>query len=149
MSAARIDRSSRRWLVAMHEAAHAIASRELGWSVSKMVINASGGGGYMVPHAPRGSRLFGGHTDDEARHLAIDSAVISLAGPAMNARMSWLFLPAGCQFDKADARQCLRRTGVTYAQAWARADSLVGRRRAPITRLAERLYRAGHLTNPI
>lgn len=129
----RIDRGSRRWTVAVHEAAHVVAARRLGWQVVYARITDDCGD--MDDAAPPGL--------DRVR-AAVESAVISLAGTCASARMRW-FLPDGCQHDQRDARTVLRGTEVSYREALARARVLVAEAWGDIQCVARRLYRDGEL----
>jgi hypothetical protein len=128
----RIDTSSRRWTVAVHEAAHIVAARQMAWRISEIYIGDDAG--HIVVHPP--------HGDPGA--LPVQSAVISLAGPRASARQRW-FLPHGCEHDERDARRDLRGTGVSYSDAKRQAGRLVDRHWTQIQRLGRQLYRDGRL----
>jgi hypothetical protein len=130
-----IDTGSRRWTVAVHEAAHVVVARRLGWRVRSAQVFADGSG-YTDDVAPAGG---------EATTVAVQNAVIALAGPCASARQRW-FLPAGCGHDERDARRALRGTGVSYNQARTQARRLVDRHWRDIDKVARRLYHDGHLT---
>lgn len=129
----RIDKGSRRWTVAVHEAAHVVAACDLGWRV--LYARIGDDSGEMDDRPPRGL--------DRAQ-VANESAVISLAGIAASGRGHWL-LPAGCQHDLHDARRSLRHATVSYADARRHAKKIIGSRWGEIERVARHLYRNGAL----
>lgn len=131
--AGKVDRGSRRWIVAEHEAAHVVIARVLGWHVRYARITGDSGDMDDAPPAGR----------DPIR-IRVESAVISLAGTSASAR-GRLWLPSGCGHDQTDARKSLRRTGTTYADARCRAARLVTTHWGQIQRTALHLYRNGSL----
>jgi hypothetical protein len=135
-----IDKGSRRWTVAVHEAAHVVVARRLGWRVLHAAITGPVGreGGEMADAPPAG---WGRR--DRVR-VAEDSAVISLAGTAASARQRWL-LPSGCQHDQCDARRLLRETDLSYGEAYRAARHHIGKHWGEIERVACHLYRHGAL----
>ncbi len=135
-----IDKSSRRWTVAVHEAAHVVVARRLGWRVLHATITGPAGreGGQMTDAPPAG---WGRR--DRVR-VAEDSAVISLAGTAASARQRW-WLPSGCQHDQRDARRMLRETDLSYSDAYRTARQHINQRWGEIERVARHLYRHGEL----
>ncbi|MFC5992918.1 hypothetical protein ACFQE5_01685 [Pseudonocardia hispaniensis] len=130
-----IDKSSRRWTVAMHEAAHVVAARQLGWTVRYARIIRDGDEGVMDDAPPHGR---------DKREVAVESAVISLAGICASARQHW-FLPYGCGHDQRDARKALRGTGMSLGDAKYEARRLVNKHWREIERVARQLYRDGEL----
>lgn len=131
--AAKVDKSTRRWVVAEHEAAHVVIARALGWHVRYARITGDSGDMDDAPPAGR-----------DPLRVRVESAVISLAGTSASAR-GRLWLPYGCGHDQADARTSLRATGTTYADAKHRAARLVSSHWGQIQRTALHLYLNGRL----
>lgn len=130
-----IDRSSRRWTVAVHEAAHAVVGTRLGWKVAYCVIHAGSESGETFDVPPRGL---------DPRRRSIEDAVIGLAGTCASARQR-LVMPYGCQHDQNHARRVLAGTGIGFGEAKGQARLLVARHWIEINRVARRLYRRGSL----
>lgn len=129
----KVDRGSRRWVVAEHEAAHVVIARALGWHVRYARITGDSGDMDDAPPAGR-----------DPIQIRVESAVISLAGTCASAR-GRLWLPYGCGHDQADARASLRHTDITYADAKHRAARLVRSNWSGIQRVGTQLYLTGRL----
>lgn len=129
----KVDKSTRRWVVAEHEAAHAVVARALGHRVDHCWINDE--------HGETKASL--PWSRDPERAL-FEMAVIALAGPDASSRGRW-FLPAGCAADKRIAAQFLNEIGARPADARSRAHRLVGSQWGHIQRTAFHLYRNGSL----
>jgi hypothetical protein len=126
-----VDTTSLRYHICLHEKAHAIAARELGWR--NIRVEAHDTWGWMQGDEPNGL------SPDES---ALQHAVVALAGPVASLRVSW-FMPSGCSWDQKHARKVLRGTRVRHDDAKSLAKKLVGRKWGQIQREARDLYHAG------
>jgi hypothetical protein len=126
-----VDTSSLRYKICLHETAHAVAARQLDWRNIRVEVDDTSG--WMQGDPPRGL------SPDE---LALQRAVVALAGPVASLRVSW-FMPSGCSWDQDHARKVLRGTRVRHNDAKALAGQLVGRNWGQTQRQARGLYLTG------
>lgn len=139
-----VDTGTQRWLIAMHEAAHAVAADEGGLIITKAVLYPRNGGGIVSVKWPRPRTGWGKRSTAEYERIAAAHAVFLLAGPAATALMRW-WVPSACSGDVAAARDQLSDTATTLAQARRDADRLVRRRWRRIEDAAIELYHHGRL----
>lgn len=124
---------ARRRTVAFHEAAHIAVSEALGWTLQYAWITDEQGEMGDVPPA--------GIDPDEKK---IESAVISMAGPAANERLLG-YTPYGCEHDEQAAIDALAGMPVDFDEIAAAADELVVENWDRIIELSDHLYEHGEL----
>lgn len=135
-----VDEGSRRWVVAVHEAAHVVIAEALGWLVLGCTITDEDG--EMNDEAPDGL--------DRPAELA-QSATIALAGISANERQLG-GVPHGCEHDEHDAAEALDELAglgfdLPYADVQAEADALVDELIEDIITTAVELYEHGELVS--
>lgn len=150
------DVKSRRWLVAIHEAGHAVAARSLDWRVRDVAIIGEGGLTRDAPpwlrSDPRSDRenmlihLCGPVTDEVLLHT-----VIPVNGDYGDPETAEKTLAAakvdyGCGTDMARARAIAARLELSWPAALGEARQLVKTRWAEIERVAVVLHERTKIT---
>ncbi|QYN41003.1 hypothetical protein K1T35_47535 (plasmid) [Pseudonocardia sp. DSM 110487] len=129
-----VNTSSELWKTCIHEAAHAVVRRKLGFTITLVWVEGPGRGWVNFDLSRRLDKRW------TPRERDLYWAVGTLAGPDAHERLQWFFAPKGCEGDRARVDQIVSRGLVTYAEVEANTKREVSRGWGTIKREARSLY---------